>query len=94
MFTEDLLCVQWDLAVNRARALVLFDQGAYYHLLGENVNRRKKSYSKVTYHMVFPELTKQAQFSREKCYLELLKSSISFFFFTRMIYQRGSGRAG
>lgn len=80
MFTEDLLCVQWDLAVNRARALVLFDQGAYYHLLGENVNRRKKSYSKVTYHMVFPELTKQAQFSREKCYLELLKSSISFFF--------------
>lgn len=43
----------------------------------ENVNRRKKLYSEIVYHVVFQELTKQTQFSREKCHLKLLKSSMS-----------------
>lgn len=74
-FIEHLFCVQWDLAVSKTRVLVLFAQGAY-HLMRENVNRRKKLYSEIIYHVVFQELTKQTQFSREKC-LKLLKSSIS-----------------
>ena len=76
ILTEHLFCVQWDLAVSKTRVLVLFAQGAY-HLIRENVNRRKKLYSEIIYHVVFQELTKQTQFSREKCHLKLLKSSIS-----------------
>lgn len=49
----------------------------------ENVHGKKELQSKITCHVVFQKLTKQAQFSGEKCHLKSLKSTISY---TLLVY--------